>query len=332
MSGALVEVDQLEIEFRVQRSATVHAVRDVSFSIGSNEAVALIGESGSGKTTIGRAVLGLTTPTRGSVYVDGAPWPRRPTLAERRRVQAVFQDPTSTLNPRRTVRSTLGELIRRFSERRGAALDTAVRELLDRVHLDADFAGRYPHELSGGQRQRVAIARALVPEPDLIVCDEALSALDVSTQARIIDLLLELQRDTSVSYLFISHDIGPVERLAQRVAVLYLGQVMEIGPVDDVLHAPAHPYTKALLAAVPVPDPIAQRARRDERRRLVEVGEPPSPTNPPSGCAFHPRCPQAIDQCRTVAPATTARGTREVRCHLVATPADFTAPPHHQET
>ncbi|HET6182436.1 MAG TPA: oligopeptide/dipeptide ABC transporter ATP-binding protein [Acetobacteraceae bacterium] len=305
MSVPLLEVRELKKHFPLQGGlfgrvgGKVHAVDGVSFTVARGETLSLVGESGCGKSTVGRAVLRLLTPTSGEVRLDGA---RIDNLTGhqlrplRRRMQVVFQDPFSSLNPRMRVREIIAEPITNFGLARGKALDGRVAELLRRVRLPPDAADRLPHEFSGGQRQRIGIARALAPGADLIVCDEAVSALDVSVKAQIVNLLAELQDELGLTLLFISHDLAIVEHLTHRVAVMYLGKIVELGDRRTLFSSPHHPYTRALLSAVPVPDP---RARR---QRLVLRGDVPSPINPPSGCRFHTRCPFAFDRCRAEEP------------------------------
>ena len=280
----------------------IKAVDDVSFSIRKGETLGLVGESGCGKTTTGRLILQLERPTAGHVLFDGqdlaalAPLELR---AMRRRIQVIFQDPYSSLNPRMTAGQIIGEPIKvhQLAPTPEARRDR-VFDLLSVVGLNRSMIARYPHELSGGQRQRLGIARALAMEPEFIVCDEPVSALDVSIQAQIINLLEELQARFSLTYLFIAHDLSVVRHISDRIAVMYLGKIMEVADRQALYEAPLHPYTKALLAAVPIPDPDVEASRE----RFVLPGEVPSPLNPPPGCVFHPRCPIAVPDCRQVVP------------------------------
>ncbi len=320
MSGVLLQVSNLKKHFPVhagllgRRAGTVHAVDGVSFDITRGETLSLVGESGCGKSTVGRAVLRLLAPTAGEVRLDGTRidnLPRRHLRPLRRRMQVVFQDPFSSLNPRLRVRDILAEPITNFGLARGRALDERIAGLLDMVRLPRDAAGRFPHEFSGGQRQRIGIARALAPGADLIVCDEAVSALDVSVKAQIVNLLADLQDRLGLSMLFISHDLAIVEHLTHRVAVMYLGKIVELAERRTLFARPHHPYTRALLSAVPVPDP---RARR---QRIILRGDVPSPINPPSGCRFHTRCPFVFDRCRTEEPRLREVSPGQVSaCHL----------------
>jgi oligopeptide transport system ATP-binding protein len=319
MSETVLEVDGLVKHYHVRgRGQVVRAVDGVSLSIGPGEVLGLVGESGSGKSTIGKCVLRLTEPTDGSVHLgdrDITHLSRRALRPLRRDVHMVFQDPYSSLNPRFTVGQIVAEPLRRHGVARGAQAAERVREMLERVGLGAEMRTRRPHELSGGQRQRVGLARALILEPKLVVADEPVSALDVSVQASVLNLVADLQRDMGFSCLFITHDLSVVEFLADRIAVMYLGQIVETGPTKKIFAEPQHPYTQALLSAAPEPDPVRQRARK----RIVLTGEVPSPVDPPAGCRFHTRCPVAIDTCRTVEPALTAvrEADRPVACHLV---------------
>jgi oligopeptide/dipeptide ABC transporter ATP-binding protein len=294
--------------------AFVRAVDGVSFDVAAGETFALVGESGCGKTTVGRSILRLVPPTEGEVRFDG-----RDVLALRgaelrrlrRDMQIVFQDPYASLNPRMTVGALVGEAVEVHGLARGSELEDRVAGALVRVGLSPDHRTRYPHEFSGGQRQRIGIARALALEPRFVVCDEAVSALDVSIQAQILNLLAELQQELSLTYLFISHDLAVVEHLADRVAVMYLGQIVETAPAAELFAAPRHPYTRALLAANPVPDPDAPA------EPLPLEGEVPSAIEPPTGCRFHPRCPQAFEPCPLrEPPRVRLGGGAEVACHL----------------
>ena len=304
---ALLSVEHLVKTFPVRdrfpgrRSAGIRAVDDVSFVIGRGETLGVVGESGCGKTTMGRSILRLIEPTSGSVVFDGidvATLRGGALRRMRRRMQVVFQDPFSSLNPRMTVGNAVkeGMLIHRLAE--GQEADRRVKILFEEVGLDPHYASRYPHEFSGGQRQRIGVARALSVEPELIVCDEPVSALDVSVQAQVINLLQDLQRDRGLTYLFIAHDLSVVQHIADRVAVMYLGRIVEIASSKDLYSNPLMPYTQALLSAVPRPEP----GRRTTR--IVLQGEPPSPANPPPGCVFHPRChhPLKDAECTRVVP------------------------------
>jgi oligopeptide/dipeptide ABC transporter ATP-binding protein len=299
MSSPLLQVCGLKKYFPSSGGRVVRAVDDFSLDVGRGEVVGVVGESGSGKTTAGRAILRLLEPTGGSIRFDGADITHLGRAAMRpfrRRMQIVFQDPYASLNPRRRVRDLIGEAlvihgIGTHSDRRDR-----VTALLEKVGLHPDAMDRYPHEFSGGQRQRIGIARALAVEPDFIVADEPVSALDVSVQAQVVNLLQDLQRDLGLAILFIAHDLAVVHYISDRIVVVYLGRVMEVAPSDTLYRDPRHPYTRALLDAAPVPDP------RQRRSRVPLQGDIPSPANPPSGCVFRTRCPRAIAECAQVVP------------------------------
>ena len=307
----LLVVDGLEKHFPAKGGAVVKAVDGVSFAVPRNKIVGLVGESGSGKTTIGRCVLRLIEPTAGKVLFDGVDvrgLGHRDMVALRRRMQIVFQDPFSSLNPRMTVQAILGEAIDTHKLAKGAAKRERIAELLRLVGLHPDHARRYPHEFSGGQRQRIGIARALAVKPQFVVADEPVSALDVSVQAQVLNLLQELQQTLGLSMLFISHDLAVVEYLCDEMVVLYLGKVMERGPSRTIYARPRHPYTKALLATSPIPDP------KLKRERAVLQGDIPSPLNPPSGCVFRTRCPHALPACAATIPPLLEADGRLVAC------------------
>jgi oligopeptide transport system ATP-binding protein len=301
-----------------RRALTVKAVQHVDLGILAGETVGLVGESGSGKSTLGRLIIKLLEPTSGRVLFDTKDLSKlgRAELRNlRREMQIVFQDPYASLNPRMRVRSIVGEGITIHRLARGAEKEARIVELLRMVGLDADALNRYPQEFSGGQRQRIGIARALAVGPRFVVLDEPVSALDVSIQAQIINLLQDLQERLKLTYLFIAHDLRVVEHISRRVAIMYLGKIVELAGRDDIYANPLHPYTRALLSAIPFVDASA----RPERIRLP--GEVPSPLNPPPGCAFHPRCPYAKDVCRKVEPPLeTGRGGHAVACHVFPAP------------
>ena len=317
----LLEVRDLAKHFPIRAglfagvSGWVRAVDGVSLSIAAGETLALVGESGSGKTTTGRCILRLIEPTRGSVRFDGADLlalPPRDMRRMRRQIQVIFQDPYGSLNPRMRAGAIVREPldIHRIGAGR-AERDERVAALLRRVGLDPSMRDRYPHEFSGGQRQRIGVARALALQPRLIVADEPVSALDVSVQAQVINLLMELQEEFGIAYLFIAHDLAVVERLADRVAVMYLGRIVESASREEIFKNPLHPYTRALLQAIPIPDPARARERQ------VLRGDPPSPAQPPPGCRFHPRCPSAIETCdRIEPPLLEVAPGHLVACHL----------------
>ena len=290
----LLEVTGLTKTFPAGGGATVKAVDDVGFALARGEVLGLVGESGSGKTTTGRAILRLVEPTAGKILFDGADithLDRSDLRAYRRRMQIIFQDPYASLNPRRKVKDAIGEALVIHAIGTKADRRDRIAALLQRVGLPADAMERFPHEFSGGQRQRIGIARALAVEPDFIVADEPVSALDVSVQAQVVNLLKDLQAELGLTVLFIAHDLAVVQYISDRIAVLYLGRIMEIATSDQLYARPRHPYTEALLAAAPIPDPT----RRSHRVPLQ--GDVPSPLNPPSGCVFRTRCPHAISAC-----------------------------------
>ena len=321
--NVLLRVEDLKVHFPVtegvlmrRRVGSVKAVDGVSFELRRGETFGLVGESGCGKSTTALAILRMLEPTAGRIVFDGEDISRvdqRGLRPLRRRMQMVFQDPFGSLNPRMRVREIVGEPLkvhgvagsrRRFRER--------VAELLDLVGLLPAMADRYPHQFSGGQRQRIGIARALALEPDLLLCDEAVSALDVSIQAQVLNLLMELQERLGLTYLFIAHDLSVVRHISDRIGVMYLGRIVEVAERDELFEQPRHPYTEALLASVPTPDPVVEAARA---HHLI-TGEVPSVRNPPSGCRFHPRCPKVLRHCDRAEPLLEAVGPARVACHL----------------
>ena len=318
--SALVEAKGVTKHFPLGRGKTVHAVDDVSLTIAAKEIVGLVGESGSGKSTFGKTLVGLHEKTAGDVYLTGEKLPRRYRAADfrhyARSMQMIFQDPYSSLNPRMTVGEIIGEGPRLLAGTSGAKARDDVAGWLERVGLDRGHAARYPHELSGGQRQRVGIARALILEPTFVVCDEPISALDVSVQAQVVRLLGELKESLGLTLLFIAHDLSMVRYVSDRMAVMYLGSLVEVGRSDDVYFRPLHPYTKILVASNPEPDPRSER----ERATIPIAGEIPSPVNIRPGCRFATRCPEVMDVCRTVTPElramTDSTHEHHVACHL----------------
>ena len=319
----LVSVEHLKVHFAVQRGVfgrfggLVRAVDDVSFEIYQGETLGLVGESGSGKSSAGRAILQLHRPTDGRVLfrgVDLTSLKGEELRQKRQEMQMIFQDPYASLNPRMTVGSIVGEPLDAHKTARGREKEKRIMDLLNLVGLGPSYTSRYPHELSGGQRQRVGIARSLALNPSLVVCDEPISSLDVSIQAQIVNLLNSLQRDLGLTYLFIAHDLSMVSHIADRVIVMYLGMIMEVANVDDLYDTPSHPYTKALLSAIPVPDPLIEEGRQ----RIILSGDPPSPRNPPVGCYFNTRCPVAEERCFQETPVLreVTPGHRAA-CHLI---------------
>ncbi len=321
MNGAVLEVEGLRMEFRAPRSSGGHrvqAVRDVSLEIGQGEILGLVGETGSGKTTVGKCVVRLLSPTAGRITFDGkeiTAMSARALRPIRSQIQMVFQDPYSSLDPRMTVAQIVAEPLRAHGHPARERVRVLVARTVERVGLSTGVLDRFPHELSGGQRQRVGLARALVLEPGLLIADEPVSALDVSVRAGILNLLADLQRSMGFSCLFITHDLSVAEFLCDRVAVMYLGEIVEVATRDELFDDARHPYTQSLLAAAPLADPVRQRSRT----RSVLPGEPPSTTEPPSGCSLHPRCPLADDRCRNESPAATliSRQGHLARCHRV---------------
>jgi len=327
MSDVLVEVQDLEVHFPIMSSGAirrhvndVRAVDGVSFQVRRGETLGLVGESGCGKTTTGLAILRLIAPTAGLISFDGVdmaglgPGELR---ALRKRMAMIFQDPYASLDPRMSIGKIVAEPleIHGLVDSRGEK-NRRVGELLEMVGLSPDYRNRYPHEFSGGQRQRVGIARALATEPDFIVCDEPIAALDVSIQAGVMNLLEDLQRELGLTYLFIAHDLSAVQHFSDRIAVMYLGRIVEVADRVGLYEQPHHPYAEALLSAVPVPNPVVERSRS----RIVLEGDVPSPIDPPTGCNFHPRCPKAFEPCSDSDPVLAIVGDHEVACHLYPGP------------
>jgi len=315
MNEPLLKVEGLKVHFPTPRG-TVKAVDGVDLRLRERETLGLVGESGCGKSTAARGITGLIPPTAGSVRFEGrelTTMDHATLRATRKDMQMVFQDPYASLDPRMTVLDIVGEPIRNFGIARGREVRARVRALLERVGLDPDFEVRYPHEFSGGQRQRIGVARALAVEPTLILCDEPVSALDVSIQAQIVNLLEDLQNDLGLAYLFISHDLSVVRHVSDRIAVMYLGRIVETAPSESLYAKPLHPYTEALLSAVPIPDPDVER----KRERIVLSGDIPSPTQEITGCAFRARCPKAFDRCAVERPLLKEYGEgHEAACFL----------------
>ena len=315
MSAPLLELRNLGCAYDVKggwfaKRQTLHAARDVNLGVRRGEVLAIVGESGSGKTTLGRMMLGLLTPTEGEILMEGRPLAGAQRQALARRIQPVFQDPYSSLNPRKTVAQIVGFPLKVHGIGTKDERRRAVEEMMERVGLARRLMHSYPSQLSGGQRQRVAIARALVMKPEIVVCDEPTSALDVSVQAQILNLLKELRDAFNLTYVFISHDLGVVEYMADRIAVMYLGRIVEYGAAREVLAKPRHPYTQALLRSILTPDPSLGLPELKLGRGF------PDPLNPPPGCHFHPRCPDARPECATRAPVTLRESEGFIECHL----------------
>ncbi|NLK21144.1 MAG: dipeptide ABC transporter ATP-binding protein [Epulopiscium sp.] len=311
----LLKVRNLKKYFEIDKKVYLKAVDDVSFDIYKGETLGLVGESGCGKSTTGRTILNIYNPTSGSVEFNGAniyDLKGKDRKEFRRRSQMIFQDPYASLNPRMLVSNIIGEGIDVHRLLKGNERTRRIHELLELVGLNREHANRFPHEFSGGQRQRIGIARALAVNPDFIVCDEPISALDVSIQAQVVNLLEELQKKIGLTYLFIAHDLSMVRHISDRVAVMYLGSIVELADSDELYENPLHPYTKALLSAIPIPDPKVQR----NRERIAIQGDVPSPINPPKGCKFVDRCPRATERCRTQRPALVeVKPGHFVACH-----------------
>ncbi|NJK62700.1 MAG: ABC transporter ATP-binding protein [Synechococcaceae cyanobacterium SM2_3_1] len=324
----LLRVKHLHVHFQMrhrsdssQKQGLVKAVNDLSLEVARGETLGLVGESGCGKSTTGRAILQLCKPTAGKVFLEDTDLTQlrgESRRQVRRRLQMIFQDPYASLNPRQTVASIVGEPLTIFGLAHGQEKREQVQHLLHMVGLPPEFGNRYPHEFSGGQRQRIVIARALSLQPEFIVCDEPVSALDVSIQAQILNLLQNLQSRLQLTYLFIAHDLSVVRHVSNRIAVMYLGKIVELADQEELYQHPLHPYTQALLSAAPIPDPLAE----SQRQRIILQGDIPNPLQIPQGCAFHPRCPYAMDSCRgdPEPQLLDAGGGHQVACHLIHSP------------
>ncbi|MBV6684714.1 ABC transporter ATP-binding protein [Bacillus sp. JRC01] len=311
----IIEVDKLKKHYPIGKGAVVKSVDDISIQIKKGETFGLVGESGSGKSTLGKTIVGLEVPTSGTIHYNGRDMTKLDKKEKKRanrEIQVIFQDPHASLNPRMRVGDIIAEGIDAHRLARGKARQERVYELLEKVGLKPEHAKRYPHEFSGGQRQRIGIARALAVEPKFIVADEPISALDVSIQAQVINLLEDLKQEEELTYLFIAHDLGMVKHISDRIGVMYLGRMMELADSDELFRNPLHPYTKALLSAIPVANPTAAK-----REKIVIEGDPPSPVNPPSGCRFRTRCPHAMEICAKQVPEwKEVEKNHWTACHL----------------
>ena len=320
MAEPIIRVEGLEKHFQIRtgglgRKMLIHAVNGVSLEIAKGETLGIVGESGCGKSTLGRTILKVWEPDAGRIWCDGTDitgLSQRQMRPWRRRMQMIFQDPYASLNPRFTVGELIAEPMEIYRTHGESEQRERVQELLETVGLKPDHIRRYPHEFSGGQRQRIGIARALALEPEFIVCDEPISALDVSIQAQIVSLLERIQDEKGLSYLFIAHDLTMVRHISHRIGVMYMGGLVEIGPADEICEHPIHPYTKLLMSAIPIPDPIQARRQRPQ----LPEGEVPSPIHLPAGCPFAPRCPHARQECRETVPPLKDAGGRQVACFL----------------